>query len=395
MIPTILPRAERAKWREMLAPPERSHRTLSLVFLLLSALAIPMSENPTAALGFMAACLVLFYSLTHSLVSLLIYIVPAFLLWSLAGLIPGLPNVLTLPAAFFALVTGGACGAFYLLHHHDLRRHFYLLLLPIGTYLTVFTLTADPFRGLLTLLPFLVAALLAFCVAFCVPQTDSVVACSALLAVALAVTGLITLAVTGHGGTGMLTFAADALHDSIIALYTQAQLAYTELGMDPTVLSDVNITNVAATFVNVSPALFIVTCTVTAFLCWRTLLGLLVGWQTLPRAPFRLAALGISTTAAVLFLISFTVALVANTPVATLTGVVCQNLSLVLEPVMVLAGFRSVFRGSGQRSCLSVLLMVGLILALFTNPATGLALAALFGAVNVLLARFFPPSPSE
>lgn len=395
MTPTILHSAERAKWREMLAPPERSHASLALILFLVSAIALPLSANPSIALGFSVVCLVFLYSLTHSLTSLLIYVAPAFLLWSFAGLLPGLPNTLALPAAFLATLMGGACGAFYLLHHHHPRKHFYLFLLPIGTYLTVFAVTADPFRGLLTLLPFAVAVLLALCVSFCVPQTDSVVACTALLTLSLAVAGVITLAVTGHGGGGMLPFVANTLHDSIVNLYTQAQALYAELGLDASMLSDVDVANLAAMFVNVSPALFVVICTVTSFLCWRTLLGLLVGWQTLPRPPFRLAALSVSSMAAVVFLLTFIISLFANSPVATLTGVVCQNLSLVLEPVMVLVGFRSIFHGASRRSCLSTLLAIGLLFILFTNPATGLALTAFFGAINILLARFFPDPEKE
>ena len=395
MIPTILPRAERAQWREMLAPPEKSHAALSLVFALISALAVPFSADPTIALGFMIACLVLFYSLTHSLLSLLIYVVPAFFLWSFSSVIPGLPNTLALPACFFAILTGGSCGAFYLIHHHNPRKHFYLFVLPIGTYLAVLAATADPFRGLLTLLPFVTAVLLAACVLFCVPQTDSVVACTAVLVATLAAAGAITLAVTGHGNGDLLPFVSNALHDSVVALYEQAQAAYAELGLDASVLSDMDVANLAATFVNISPALFTVACTVTAFVCWRSLLGFLVGWQTLPRPPFRLAALSVSSISAVVFLVTCTVALVANSPVVTLAGVVCQNLSLVLEPVMVLVGFRSIFHGSPRRSCLSTLLAVGLLFAMFTNPAAGLTLAAVFGALNVLLARFSPSSAQE
>lgn len=390
MTPTVLPRAERKVWREMLAFPNTTHIAVAAAMLFFSAIAIPLSIDPMVALSFLLCCLLFYYSLTRSILSLAIYALPAFLLWSFSSLFEGMPNHFIIPTAFFALMAGGACGAFLFLHCHSLKKHAFVYLLPLLAFGAVLLVSRDPILALLTLLPFALAALLALCLAFCLPHTDSVIAATALLTLLLSVVGIVAMARFGLLEGNLLSAFADLLSNTLSSALAQMRELYAQAGME-LVLSDIDIANTVAMFINLSPALLVILCTVTAFLTWRTLLGLLIAWRTLPRPPRRLAALSLSAASAALFLLSYLIAMIANSEQATPVGVVAQNLSLVLEPAMALVGFGSLFsKKEASRSCLSYLLIFGILFLLWTNPGAALALVSFFGAIQILLHRFSP-----
>ena len=101
----------------------------------------------------------------------------------------------------------------------------------------------------------------------------------------------------------------------------------------------------------------------------------------------RLAVLTVSPVAAGVFVLSYLISLFAG---ATLVGTVCENLSILLMPVLVLVGV-SVLMGKGaERSCLSHVLLLAVFISLWINPAVALGITALIGAVHILAARFAP-----
>ena len=148
--------------------------------------------------------------------------------------------------------------------------------------------------------------------------------------------------------------------------------------------------NVAALFVNVLPGLFICVCSITAFLIWRILLQLLVGFGTLPRLPLRVAAFTMSPLSAILFILAYFASLISNGSTVTLFGMVCENLSLILEPGLALIGFSVLFAKGAARSCLSRLLGFALIVTFWFQPAMALALAAFVGCFQILVAPRLP-----
>lgn len=391
---TTISKSEQLDFRGILAKPEGSHILIAALFLFFSLLVIPFADIPNVCGIYIVCCAVLYYALSRSFFAMLYYAVPAFLLYSFGAFLPGSPDPLMLPTVFLALLVGGGCGAFVLIHFHDPKKHLYLLLLPILAYTAATLITGDPVRGLLTLLPTALAIVAAVCVLLYMRRTDATVLIAVALAAVLAIAGLVTLGVTGGFVGNPIVTLADTVRASITAFLTEARSLYTEMGMRLS-LSDVDISNTAALLVNLLPGLFLCACSITAFLVWRTLLQLMVAFRTLPKLPFRLAAFSMSKTSAVVFLLFYIVALFANSAEATLFGTVCQNVALVLEPGLALIGFASIFSRGGARSCLSYVLVFGLLFILWTNPATGVALAAFFGAFHILAAQFLPQDNSN
>ena len=391
---TAQPRKERENWREVLSLPERPHAIVAALVFFFACLVLPLSADVAGAAAlFIIVCLVLCYTLVRSVRALLWYLVPLFLLYSVSAMLPAPATPFTLPASFLAIVFGGACGAFLLIHYHDLRKYPYLIALPVAAYLAAALLTGDWVRACLALLPLAMAIVTALCALLYLSHNDSLLAIAGVLAATLAVAGIVTLGVTGNLGTNPLTFMADALRTGVFDLFAEQRALYAELGISELMMTDVDIANIAAMLVNLLPGLFAVACTVTAFLIWRTLMCLLLCFRSVPRLPRRMAAFSMSVASALVFLAALFISLLANGETVTLGGVVAQNVTLVLEPGLALVGFASLFQ-QPRRSCFSHLLSIGLIFILLTNPATGLSLAAFLGAFHIVSARFFP-SPQD
>lgn len=382
-------KSEKLDWQNMLARPDSTHTLIAAVLLFFSSLVIPFAESPTVCGIYILCCAVFYYVLSRSFFAMLYYAVPAFLLYSFGAFLPGSPDPLLLPTVFLALLVGGGCGAFVLIHFHDPKKHLYLLLLPILAWGAAALITGDPLRGLLTLLPVALAIVAAACVLLYVRRTDATVLIAVVLAAVLSIAGIITLGVTGGLNGNPVITLADAIRETVTAFLTESRAKVN------IPLTDVDISNTAALFVNLLPGLFLCLCSITAFLVWRTLLQLLIAFRTLPRLPFRLAAFSMSKTSAAVFVAFYIIALFANSTEATLFGTVCQNVALVLEPGLAMIGFASIFSRGGARSCLSYLLVLGLVFVLWQNPATGISLAAFFGAFHILAARFLPQDNSN
>lgn len=386
---TTISKNEQMDWRSMLSAPASAHTLIAAILLFFSSLVIPFADLPTVCVIYIVCCAVFYYTLSRSVFAMLYYAAPAVLLYALSQLLPSQPDPLLLPSVFLALLVGGGCGAFLLIHFHDPRRHWYFFLMPLLAYGVAALITGDPLRALLTLLPLASSIVAAVCVLRYMRRTEATVLIAAALAAVLVIAGLVTLGVMGGFVGNPVAALADTLRESIVSFLTESRALYTEMGMNLP-LSDVDISNTAAMLVNLLPGLFLCACSITAFLVWRTLLQLLIAFRTLPRLPFRLAAFSMSKTSAVVFLMFYIIALFANSTEVTLFGTICQNVALVMEPGLALIGFASIFSRGGARSCLSYVLALGLLFVLWTNPATGVAFAAFFGAFHILAARLLP-----
>ena len=335
---------------------------------------------------FLLAGIAAFYFVRRSLFSMIGVVLPCLFLYSVLG-------SALLPAAFLSFVLGGAAGTLLPTVFSGARhRWLYLPLTSALLYPVAWLMGGDPWRALLVLLPLPVALCGYILLSRCTCFTRSVCVLAATLAAALGAAGVITLLLMGVR-TNPAAYAGDLLRDGTVRLLTEGREALAAAGVSgsmTTGLTDVAIENMAVSLVNITPALFLIACTVTCFYLWRTLLSCLLLFGTLPKLPIRLYGFTVSATAAVIFIVSLLVGVFANYDHLTVGGVIAQNLAMVLEPGLALVAFGSLTRRGAARSCLSMLILLGLVCVLLTNFGTGLALSAFYGALNILLARFFP-----
>lgn len=388
-VPYELTKTDRAAWREMLGTPNREKAALAAVLAALQMLVIPLSENTTFLPVYFLLTLGFFYLLTRSLFSLCGVAIPAFFIYSAFGE-RGIPFAV----AFCAILFGGALCGYLAMHFHSKPQHFLLLLIPAATYGVTFLLTGDPLRGLLTLLPLPLGVVFAVMLLRCGTFTDTVIAGAAAVALTLGVTLLLTLAATGKLTSNALSLLADGLREELIVRMTEARTLYEKAGIS-LAMTDVQIANSAAMWVNLIPAIFLILCSVISFCSFRIFLRVTAGFDALPHLPRRVIAMSVSAWAAVLFLVAFLLSLLVGRDHVSFFGVVLQNLYLVLEPPLVLVGFSALAGRGGARSCLSLLILAGLVFIFCTNPGTGLTLAAFYGALTILLTRFFPAAPAD
>ena len=387
MTQASLPKTERAAWLDLAAVPDPNRGLLAAALALFSALAFALCDIPTLSMLFLLTAVLFLYFLTRSFLSLLLYALPVIVLTYLTPLFPWLPHSLLPATAFLSLLMGGVTAGYLFFHFRDLRKFWYFYTLPVIAWGAVALLARDPFRGLLALLPLLLGAVFALALYFYLSHNDAILFGVAAMALALTLAGLITLALMGRLGEGLFTAAGNAAREAIVTFFSKANALTSDLGL-PLLLSDVDLANIAATTVNLLPALFVIALLVLSYLAWRTLLLLFLAWDRFPFLPRRLAVLSISPLCAVLFVLSYLISLFANAGTVTMFGTVCQNFALILELPLALTGMRSLFGHRRQRSCLSALLAIALIFSLFINPLVGIALAAFLGAFHVLASLF-------
>ncbi len=391
---TDLTREDRARWRELLTTESSGRGPLLLFVFMACCFFLPFAEHNFVSLTALALGLLAFYFVRRSLLSLFGVILPCLFLYVVLG-------SALLPAVFLALILGGAAGILLPTCFPVRQRALRVLILPLAVaplYPAALLLGGDPWRALLVLLPLPLAVCGHVLLRRCTGFTRSVCMMTATLAATLFAAGVITLLVMGVRQQNPVVFAGDLLRDGTVRMLTEARDALAEAGISGEAaidLTDVAIENTAVSLVNTTPALFLIVCTVTCFYLWRTLLSCLLLFGTLPKLPLRLYAFTVSATSAILFIAAFLVGVFANYDHPTLAGTVAGNLSLVLEPPLALVGVTSLSRRGAARSCLSVLLLLGLFYIFLTNLRTGLAIAALYGALNVIVARFFPAPDND
>lgn len=374
-----LNKTDLAAWRSLITRPSATRLLAAAAIYLISSLTLPFAASETVSLLFVAVCALFFYMQTRTLASLIAPAIPAMLLFSASG-------SMMLPAVFFAIVFGGACGAMLLLSAKA-PSDTVLVLLPVGAYLGALLLGATPLAALLTLLPLPVALVAMLGVRRCIPFTPMVVALTAAICVGFLTATGAALASLDLLDASLLPGFLASLGDELIATLEEAKALYAETGITIEI-SETAIRNLLAELINLSPAIFIIVCMVTAYFTWRTLAVLLVSFGALPRLPRVLVTPTMSVIAAILFLAAHLAALIANAKTATPFGAVAQNLALILEPGLALVGLGQLLRRNAPRSCFSILALITLVYLVWVNPATALAVAALYGAIHVLITSY-------
>lgn len=391
---TPLRREERSEWRGMLAPVENTRVLAAVLMFVFSSLTLVFCQSMTVASIFLLYAVFFYYTLSRSISSLLLLALPGVFLMPISAYCAGISYALALPAAYAALLLGSVCGAFAILQLYRSKRQCVLLaLLPIALYIVSYFVCGSARLSLLVLLPSAAAVVLALCVLYCRPLTPSVLTVTAALAVLALATILISMhaygTLTGDPVRAMvelLRLGVQRIFDTAIKMNAAEGMALP--------ITDTDVRNLAAVLGNLAPALFLVCCMLLAHAMWRMLMRMMLEWQMLPRMPVRLAVLTISPVAAMVFAAAFLLSLLLNTEELTPFGMLCENLSLLLEPPLVLVGFSSL---SPRRatSCLSQALAVGLILLLLVNLSLGLSLAACLGAFYILWSHFAPRDKGE
>ncbi len=381
-----LQKSERANFRQMLSPPDNARMSAAVLMFLLSSLAVPFSEIEGLALLLLAYAAIFYYTLTRSVPAVLLVALPGVLLFGISAAIPMLDSAFTLPAAYAALVLGSVNGAFLILHNRTPRRALPLLALPTVSYLAVWLISSDPLKALLALLPALLGAALAYCILTCRTHTSSVLLLAIVMGAAAVCAWMILLAANGFPEGNVLVSLVESVRGGIFDFYTEAFTLYAEQGLSLG-YSSVDLQNVAVLFGNILPGLFGASCLVLSYVILRVMLRLMLSWNTLSRCPARLTVLTVSPVAAGVFVLSYLISLFAG---ATLVGTICENLSILLTPVLVLVGVSALMGKGAERSCLSHALLLVVFIFLWINPAVALGMTALIGAVHILVARFAP-----
>lgn len=380
---TPLDKQQRAEWQGMLNPTDGAHIGAAAVLFLLSALALPLCRIEAVAGLYLLYAAVFYYMLTHSMASLFAIAAPGALLFGVSALAPGLPHPYLMPAVYTALVLGGVGGSFLLIHCRE-RKYLPLIALPVVAYAVVAAVT-NPVLALLVLIPVALSLVLGHGILTCRPQTPVLVTMAAVLALSGVVAYLIwywLFALTSFPAPDPLTYLGNLVRGGVERVLRDAAELYEEAGAT----MNVDFRSTAAVIGNALIGFFLAGCGVLSFVIYRAHLRVLTAWGTLSRVPLRVGAMTVSPMAAGLFLVSNLVGMFAT---GSVLGTVCENLSLILQPALVLVGVTALLgREKGKRSTLSTVLFIGVLLVVFYDTALALTLAAVVGAVRILLAAF-------
>ncbi|MBQ3064368.1 MAG: hypothetical protein IJC99_06180 [Clostridia bacterium] len=376
---TTLSKTELAAWRSLLARPDGKGLLFSAGIYLLASLAFPFASITALCGLFIAACIVLLLTRTHSFPTLLAPGIPALVLFTFSGSV-------SLPAVFFAIIFGGAAGAILLSSARNVRDVLPMLALPPLSFFAAWLISGNPLIGLLTLIPLPVALVGTFCVRRCKSFCGAIAAIGAtLLAVLLAVL-LITIAAINPANLDLAAHLPELislLEETVLKAVNEMAALYPEMAIT-TVFTPTMIHNMIALMINLSPGIITALTLIVAYFVWRMLCTLLVALGMLPRLPRVFVTPLPSPVSAILFILAFLVSFFAGSAY-TQVGAVAENFTLILTPLFSLIGFGVFFSRQTKRSCLSVLLLIGLAYLLFNNPPLALTLAALYGAIHSLI----------
>ena len=381
------PKTKPAALRDMITPPETGSLVSVALLFVLSLAALPLSGNDTLALIYAVAVVAALYLLSKSFSYVISLLLPAAVLYLISG-------AFTLSVLFTALLLGSCCGTILLLCCREPKHYLLWCAVPLLAAAAAYFVHHDLLMALLALLPLPLAVCGYLLVRSGTRQTTAIATLSGVMAVVLVVAGLVAMwrADLLHGNP--VTVFADALRNSLSKALVEAlaemRTLYAEAGLELPITDELAVAAVS-TLVNLLPGLFLAVTTLSSFFIWRAGLNFLLNLNMLPRIPLRMGMLDFSPVTAVVYILAFFTDLIANASAITLVGTAAANFMLILAPGLALLGYTSLSPRRGERrSCLSSLLFFGLILSTVTNPLTGVSLAALLGAANVLLVTFMP-----
>lgn len=289
-----------------------------------------------------------------------------------------------------------------------------LAFIPLAAYGLSLILCRDPLLSLLSLLPFPAAAALAFGTRAAADGREDApgrvgVVCLTSLCLGVCMAGIALLLLGRHLGTLSPTHLSEwleslrtALSRAIVEVIQQLVDALPEQANGETALVTVpteeQARNFVNSFINIFPGMAIAFCNILAALGQVVLHGCLTafGYEASVRGQVR--RFRMSLMSCIVFLLAAIITTVTSltSQDSTLVGTVAQNISLILQPGLILIGVLRIFTRPARRvGCLSFLLLLMLpFLLLYASPLVA-AYAAVATILDTILAHIRPPEGED
>ena len=295
-----------------------------------------------------------------------------------------------IPAAvIFALFFAIGEGAVLVASATSLQGWLSLLIPTVSAGLSLF-LCRDFSAMALALLPCPAALTLALCTRASAGKETGLtrvgVICATSLAFGVTLLGLAAWALYEALGTLQLSELKEAL-ESLRVFLIQALMSYEISSGDTVILSladkEAEVTNVVNSMINTLPGTLVVLCNVVAAFAQMITLSGLKAYGFGDSVTDRVKEFRISVVSAVIFLLSWLVALVAvgDNNASTVIGTVAENFFIVLTPGLALAGiFRFARSMAARMGCGFFILIAFTCFVLYVPP-----IVALYEAVSLIL----------
>lgn len=289
-----------------------------------------------------------------------------------------------------------------------------LAFIPLAAYGLSLILCRDPLLSLVSLLPFPAAAALAFGTRAAADGREDApgrvgVICLTSLCLGVCTVGVVLLLLGRHLGTlspahlsAWLEELRTSLSRAIVEVIQQVVDTLPEQANGQTVLVTVpteeEARNIVNSFINIFPGMAIALCNILAALCQVVLYNGLSAFGYATSLCGRIRLLRMSVMSCVVFLLAAIITTVTSftSQDSTLVGTVAQNISLILQPGLLLIGVLRIFTRPARRGgCLSFLLFLMLpFLLLYASPLVA-AYAAVATILDAILSRVRPPEDTN
>lgn len=284
-----------------------------------------------------------------------------------------------------------------------------LAFIPLAAYGLSLILCRDPLLSLLSLLPFPAAAALAFGTRAAAGREDAPgrvgVICLTSLCLGVCTVGVALLLLGRHLGTlspthlsAWLEELRTSLSRAIVELMQQVADALPEQSNGQAVLvtvpSEEEARNIVNSFINIFPGMAIALCNILAALCQVVLYNGLSAFGYATSLCGRVRSLRMSIMSCVVFLLAAIITTVTSftSRDSTLVGTVAQNISLILQPGLLLIGVLRIFTRPARRGgCLSFLLLLMLPFLILYASSLVAAYAAIATILDAILSHIRPP----
>ena len=299
----------------------------------------------------------------------------------------------TLMCGMIAAFIGSVCVLAYTLIKADRGWFRILAFLPaLLSYLIATALLGSFVLALPALLHLPAALALAYCFSKGLGRVSTICRTSAAMIIT-AVSPAVIYFLMRHGtDISVIPSAIEAFKSSTVSLMVEAvSTMYSEVPQLEATLSLTDITTISTQAVNavfnLLPAIVVISFNIVAFALQSVLTSVLIHGETDRKKIVNMVAFDMSLVSAIVFLFMSIAALVLSAEKLTVWSVTAENVALILMPGLIFIAFAAL-RGyvfTKRSSCFMVLLYIGSILLLFYMPIVMLPLAAVAGAVLIIL----------
>ncbi|MBR2354454.1 MAG: hypothetical protein IKA76_08145 [Clostridia bacterium] len=267
-----------------------------------------------------------------------------------------------------------------------------VLLLPLISYGGASLAIASPFTGALSLISMPMALLLLISVRKLLSKVKAICLLSAgLLLSAILAAVLYFLLVHESITVELLRASIDSVRSALAnEISTRLALLEGDMGILPVGRDYSEFVNTLANeLVNHLPAILLMITNGIALITHSAMVRLLLSQNLSKETLTPLAIFDMSAVSAVVFLLSMLLSLFMDSPDSALALAVCENLYLILIPGMLISlwMYLNVWLLAKMPSCFGILLYLAVPLLLFQFPSVLLPIAAVIGAVLLLIGK--------